>query len=174
MRNSSLFFAHPTYWNKCMTSKNEQCLTRGRFWILKISRKVRVLKQTQSALFGSITNITILFAFTWYQSIQAFVTSLGPFCYGTCELIYWPQKISGRPILAKYKHFRTVWEDTSDSSPTDFRLFFRVVVIDAWSRYFVELLSRLVCQLTISFHTLLCMTSHVITPWRNTKILREW
>ena len=43
-------------------------------------------------------------------------------------------------------------------------LFFEVVVIDAWSRYFVELLSRLVCQLTISFHTLLCMTSHVIRP----------
>ena len=34
-----------------------------------------------------------------------------------------------------------------------------MVVIDAWSRYFVELLSRLICQLTISFHTLLCMTS---------------
>ena len=30
-------------------------------------------------------------------------------------------------------------------------LLFEVVVIDAWSRYFVELLSRLVCQLTISF-----------------------
>ena len=53
-------------------------------------------------------------------------------------------------------------------------LFFEVVVIDAWSRYFVELLSRFVCQLTISFHTFLCMTSHVIRPWRNTKILREW
>ena len=36
--------------------------------------------------------------------------------------------------------------------------------IKAWSRYFVELLSRLVRQLTISFHTLLCMTSHVIRP----------
>ena len=43
-------------------------------------------------------------------------------------------------------------------------LLFEVVVIDAWSRYFVELLSRHVCQLTISFHTLLCMTSHVIRP----------
>ena len=51
--------------------------------------------------------------------------------------------------------------------------FFKMVVIDAWSRYFVELLSRLVCQLTISFHTLLRMTIHVIIPWRNTKILRE-
>ena len=37
------------------------------------------------------------------------------------------------------------------------------MVIDAWSRYFVELLSRLVCQLTISFHTLLCNLS---TPHR--------
>ena len=31
--------------------------------------------------------------------------------------------------------------------------FFEVVVIDAWSRYFEELLSRLVCQLTIVPHT---------------------
>ena len=42
--------------------------------------------------------------------------------------------------------------------------FSEVVVIDAWDGYFVELLSRLVRQLTISFHTLLCMTSHVIRP----------
>ena len=49
-----------------------------------------------------------------------------------------------------------------------------MVVIDAWSRYFVELLSRLVRQLAISFHTLLCMTLHVIRPWRNTSILGEW
>ena len=40
-----------------------------------------------------------------------------------------------------------------------FQLFlFEVVVIDAWSRYFVELLSRLVRQLAISFHTFLGMT----------------
>ena len=49
-----------------------------------------------------------------------------------------------------------------------------MMVVNAWSRYFVELLSRFVRQLTISFHTLLCMTSHVIRPWRNTKILRVW
>ena len=48
------------------------------------------------------------------------------------------------------------------------------MVIDAWSRNFVELLSRLVCQLTISLRTLLCMTFHVIRPSRNTKILRVW
>ena len=42
--------------------------------------------------------------------------------------------------------------------------FFEVVVIDEWSRYFAELLSRLVCQLTISFHTFLCMTLHIRRP----------
>ena len=42
------------------------------------------------------------------------------------------------------------------------------MVIDAWSRYFVQLLSRLVCQLTISFHTLLRMTFHVVGSRRNT------
>ena len=28
--------------------------------------------------------------------------------------------ISGLPIRAKYKHFRTIWEHTFDKSPTDF------------------------------------------------------
>ena len=51
--------------------------------------------------------------------------------------------------------------------------FFEVVIIDAWRRYFVELLCRLVCQLTVSFHTFLCMTLHIIRQSRNTKILRE-
>ena len=37
---------------------------------------------------------------------------------------------------------------------------------------FVKLLGRFVCQLTISFHTFLCVTSHVVGPRSNTKILR--
>ena len=48
------------------------------------------------------------------------------------------------------------------------------MVIDAGSRYFVELLSRPVCQLTISFYTFLDMTLHIIGPRRNTDMLREW
>ena len=38
----------------------------------------------------------------------------------------------------------------------------------------VELLSRLVCQLTISFYTFVGMTLHVIGPRRNTQIFRAW
>ena len=44
VRNSSLFLAHPTYWNKCVTSKKAQCSSRSGFWIFKISCDVRVLK----------------------------------------------------------------------------------------------------------------------------------
>ena len=64
-------------------------------WILKISRKIGVLKQSQSALFGSITHMTILFVFTCVmnvrnQSIQAFVTCFSPFCDGSCKFVHWP------------------------------------------------------------------------------------
>ena len=45
---------------------------------------------------------------------------------------------------------------------------FKVVVIDAGSKHFVELLSRLVCLLTISFHTFLGMTFHLVGPRRKT------
>ena len=38
----------------------------------------------------------------------------------------------------------------------------------------MELLSRPVCQLTISFHTFLGMTLHVVGQRRNTKIRRVW
>ena len=76
-----------------MTSKNAQCSSRSGFRILKISREVRVLKQSQSALFCSITHIEILFVVTCVmkisnQSIQAFITGFGPFCYASFELIY--------------------------------------------------------------------------------------
>ena len=50
----------------------------------------------------------------------------------------------------------------------------KVVVIDAWSGYFVEFLSRLVCQLTISLHTFLHVTFHVMGPRTNTNILGVW
>ena len=94
VRNWRLFLTHPTYWNKSMTSKNAQCSSRSGFWIFKISREVRVLKQSQPALFCSITHVAILFVFTSvmdvrYQTIQSFVTSFGPFRNRSC----WPQNI---------------------------------------------------------------------------------
>ena len=57
------FLTHPTYWNQCLTSKNAQCSSRSGFRNLKISRKIGVLKQSQPALFCSITHIAIPFVF---------------------------------------------------------------------------------------------------------------
>ena len=34
--------------------------------------------------------------------------------------LFTDHRISGLPIRAKYKHFRTIWEHTCDNSPTDF------------------------------------------------------
>ena len=34
--------------------------------------------------------------------------------------LFTDHKISGRPTLAKYKHFKTIWEHTCDNSPADF------------------------------------------------------
>ena len=59
MRNSRLFLAHPTHWNKRVTSNTAQCSSRSGLRIFKISRKVRVLKQSQSALLSSIAHMTI-------------------------------------------------------------------------------------------------------------------
>ena len=81
--------------------------------------------------------------------------------------LFTDQRISGLPIHAKYKHVRTIWEDTFNNSPTDFSSSSSVVVIDVWTRYFVELLSCPVCQLTISFHTFRGMTFHIVGHRRN-------
>ena len=179
VRNSSLFLAHPTYWNKCMASKNAQCSSRSGFWVLKVSCKIGVLKQSQSALLCSISHMTILFVFTcmmniWNQSIQAFVTGLGPFCDWSCKFVHWPENIRSSntcQVQAFQDNLRAyLWQF---SNRCHF-FFLEVVVIVAWCRYFVELLCRLVCQLTIPFHTFLCMTFHITRPRRNTKILRVW
>ena len=41
------------------------------------------------------------------QSIQALVTNFGPFCNDRASL-FTEHRISGLPIRAKYKHFRTI------------------------------------------------------------------
>ena len=67
--------------------------------------------------------MTILFGITCVmdvrnQSIQAFVTSFGPFC--DRPSLFPGHRISGLPTRAKYKHFRTISDDTFDNSPQDF------------------------------------------------------
>ena len=76
-------------------SKNAKCSSWCWLRVFKVSCEVRVLKQSQSALFSSITHMTILSVFTcvmniWNQSIQAFVTA--------CVLRV-PHRGSHRPVF---------------------------------------------------------------------------
>ena len=148
------------------------------FWIFKISRKVRVLKQSPICIVWQYlpTWQHCLYSHVWWMyEINLFrrlSQALVHFVIFRANL-FTDHRISGLPISAKYKHFRTIWEHTCDNSPTDFiSSSLRWVVIDAWSRYFVELLRLLFGQLTISFHTLLCMTSHVCKT--HEEIRRFW
>ena len=45
--------------------------------------------------------------------------------------------------------------------------FFELMVVKAWSCGFVQLLGCSVRQFTISLHTFLCMTLHIMGPWRD-------
>ena len=44
VRNWSLFLTHPADWNELVASETTQCSTWCRFWILKISCKIGVLR----------------------------------------------------------------------------------------------------------------------------------
>ena len=77
------------------SAADTQCSTRSRFWVFKISGKVRVLQQSQSALLCGISHMTTLLkatrvVFSRNQTSQASVTSSGPFCDRSCKFVYWP------------------------------------------------------------------------------------
>ena len=73
--------------------------------------------------------------------------------------LFTDHKISGPLIWAKYKHFKTISEQTADNSPTDFIFFlFKWMVIHAWCCDFVLLSSCFTRRFKISFHAFLCVT----------------
>ena len=53
------------------------------------------------------------------QTTQSFVTSLGHFVIDRASL-FTDHRISGLPKRVKYKHFRTIRDETFDNYPTDF------------------------------------------------------
>ena len=88
-------------------------------WIFKIAKDVRVLKQSQSALFCSGTHISHVW---WTSEINQFRRLSHALVHFVVERasLFTDHKMSRRPILAKCKHFRTIWEHVVDNSPTDF------------------------------------------------------
>ena len=75
------------------------------------------------------------------------------------------QSRSGLPILAKYKHFNTIWEATLWQLSHNFQIFwFYLVIILTRVGKTVKLVSRLVRQFAFAFKTLLSVTFRVAAP----------
>ena len=114
---TSNFLARTCDFPKCkefllMLILNLQCLLQN-----------QSLETTQVCIVVLCFRITILPEFTCvmnvrYQTRQAFVTRFGPFVKAHASL-FTDNKISSLPIRAKYRHFRTICEQTVDNSPTD-------------------------------------------------------
>ena len=149
-----------------MTSKNAQCSIWCRFWIFKISCKNGVLKQSRPALFGSITHMTILFIFT---CVMKYMTSIdSDVCHRPWSILWWIvraylltteyQVVQFVPSISISEPFESI--HVTSLQQIHF-FFFEVMVIDAWSRNFVKLLSCF-CSPThniaphISWHDLPC------------------
>ena len=124
VRNWSLFLTNPNDRNTRMTSKNALRSTWRRFWILKISCEVGVLKQSQSALIGSVfphDNTVCIHMYDECRRSNDIIVChmlLSIFVIDRAN-VFTDHGISGLPIRAKYKHFRTIWEHTFENSPTD-------------------------------------------------------
>ena len=82
--------------------------------------------------------------------------------------LFTDHKISSLPIRAKYRHFRTICEQTVDNSPTDslssslnwWSSMHGVATLKScWVVWFI-------CKFAVSFHTFLRVTFHVIGPRR--------
>ena len=118
-------------------------------------------------------HMAILFVFTCMMNVRdqtrsSFVTSFGPLCDWSCKFVHWPWNIRSSntcQVQAFQNNLRAyLWQISNR-----FQFFFEVVVIDAGSRYFVELSSS---SCLLSLHTFLRMTLHVVGPRRDTQIFR--
>ena len=158
-------------------SENAQRSTWCRFWILKISCKIGVLKQSQSALFRSVSHMTILFVFTCVMNVgdqtrQSFVTwSIQWLIVQVCSLTMEYRVFQHVPSISISEQFES----------TLLTILPRISILLLWNdgHECMELILSRVAEssclpLTIPFHTFLGKTFHVIGPWRNTNILREW
>ena len=96
------------------------------------------------------------------QPCKSSVTCLSPLT--DLASLFTDDKIPGRPIRAEYRDFKTIREQTSDSSPTDSSCLLELMIIQTRMRDFVKLHHSLVCQFTVSFNTFLSMSLHVVGP----------
>ena len=110
--------------NVWLPNMHSACPTWSRFRIFEISRKVRVLKLSQTTLMCCVSHMTYcqysLVKCMWeMKRAKRLSLALVHFVIARASLLT-DHRISGLPMRAKHKHFRTIREHTSDNSPTDF------------------------------------------------------
>ena len=115
VRDWSLFLSHPSFGNKRVTSKDTQNSSRGRCWVFKISGKIRVVKQSLSALQYCLNSLV------WcIQEIQrAKRLSQKLFFVIARASLFTDHRMSGLPMRAKCRLFSKIREHSFDNSPTD-------------------------------------------------------
>ena len=114
--------------------------------------------------------MTILFVFTCAvcvrgQRAKRLSQALGPLCLSHVQVCLTDHRISGLPNSCQIQTFQdNLWTLIWQLSYGFQFFFFELVVIKAWSWYFVHWFSGFVRQFAISFHALLGMTFHVVEP----------
>ena len=105
VRNWSLFLTHRADWDKCVTSENTQCSLWSRFSD-KISVKVRVLKQCQSALLRCIIHwqyyqwdgckkcVCHKHRSTWWLLVQVWSLIKNVWFYNACQIHVFQDKLN--------------------------------------------------------------------------------
>ena len=131
--NWSLFLAHPTYWQKRVTSENTQDTSWGWFRVFKVSRKIRVLKQSKSALLCCVSHMPILFEFTCMMNGTR--SNVLTVCHKTLSTL-WPhaRKFIHRPqnIRSQKQTFQNNrWANCRQFSYWLIFFFFELLIIDA-------------------------------------------
>ena len=134
MWNCSLFLAH---WHKCSAFEHAQNSTWCWLWVFKVSCKIRVLKQSKSALLCCVSHITILLVFTCMMNVhdqtrQAFVASFCPFCDRTSKFLHRPWNVNFTFSSQVLTFQNNVWANCRQVSNWLIFIFFKLMVIHAW------------------------------------------
>ena len=116
---SSRSLAKSESWN----SASLHCFAVLPTWQYFLYSLLNVRDQTLQAFRHKILSILWPYSHVWWfyeiNRFRRLWQALFNFVIDRASL-FTDHKISGRPILAKYMYFRTIWEQTCDNSPTDF------------------------------------------------------
>ena len=125
VQNWRSFLAHPTHWNKCVTSEDTRSVqpevdfessrspAKSESWNNPNLHCWAIFPTWQHCLYSQVWCIYEI------NRLKRLSQTLVHFVINRANS-FTELRISSRPIRAKYKHLRTIWEHAFDNSPTDF------------------------------------------------------